>query len=64
MKLAARREKDTDDILLLISELGLTSKESIVQAVGRYFNADLSAAAYQRQQIEEFLDLLIEENKL
>jgi hypothetical protein len=63
MKLAARREKDIDDILLLIQELGLSSKDEVMQTVGRYFNADLSAASYQRQQIEEFLDLVIEEDR-
>jgi hypothetical protein len=64
MKLASRREKDTDDIVMLIHELGLTDKNDIIQIVNKYFMADLSAAAWQRQQIDEFLDLIIEEGRL
>jgi hypothetical protein len=64
MKLAARREKDIDDILVLVCELDLKSKAEIVAVVDEYFNADLSATAWQRRQIEEFLDLIAEEGRL
>ena len=64
MKLASRREKDIDDIVMLIGELGLKGKNDIIQVVNKYFKADLSAAAWQREQIDEFLDLIIEEGKL
>ena len=63
-KLASRREKDIDDVLLLADKLGIKTKEAMFAVVERYFNADLSAAAYQRQQIEEFIDLLLEEGLL
>jgi hypothetical protein len=60
MKLAARRPKDVDDIILLLKELGLKNRKDILKVVGKYFKADFSAAAWQRRQIEEFLDAIIE----
>jgi hypothetical protein len=60
MKLASRRDKDVDDVLMLIKRLELSGKEEILHAVERYFMADLSAAAVQRRQIEEFLDMILE----
>jgi hypothetical protein len=64
MKLAARRDKDIGDIILLSQKLGIKTRKELINAVKRFFNADLSAAAYQRQQIEEFLDLIIEDGRL
>lgn len=64
MKLASRREKDIDDIVLLTHELGIISKNELIKAVQRYFKADLTAAAYQRQQIENFIDMIMEERLL
>jgi hypothetical protein len=64
MKLAARREKDVRDVVLLVNKLGIASRKELIEAVGRYFKADFSAAAYQRQLIEEFIDLIIEERLL
>jgi hypothetical protein len=61
MKLAARRPKDVDDILLLIDELELNTRKDILKIADKYFKADLSAAAWQRVQIEEFLDIIIAE---
>ncbi|MDR1088102.1 MAG: hypothetical protein LBL23_02345 [Coriobacteriales bacterium] len=61
MKLASRRDKDVDDVVMLIEKLGLSSRDEVLSVAGRYFNADLSAAAWQREQIESFLDLIIEE---
>lgn len=64
MKLAARRDKDVEDIALLGHELGIKTRDELIEAVKHYFNADLSAAAYQRQKIEEFMDLIIEDGSL
>ncbi|MDR1358630.1 MAG: hypothetical protein LBJ48_04680 [Coriobacteriales bacterium] len=64
MKLASRRDKDVDDVVMLVKKLGLSSRDKVLAVVGRYFNADLSAAAWQREQIERFLDLIIEEGRL
>jgi hypothetical protein len=64
MKLAARREKDMPGILYLLKETGLIEKDGIITAVARYFNADLSIGAWQRIQMEEFLDLIFEERRL
>jgi hypothetical protein len=58
MKLAARRPKDEDDILLLAKTLGLKTKDDIIAVADKYFKADLSASAWQRTQMEEFLDTL------
>jgi hypothetical protein len=62
MKLAARREKDIEDVLLIMRESGIETREELVCAVQRYFNADLSAAAHQRRMVEEFIDLIFEEH--
>jgi hypothetical protein len=64
MKLAARRDKDVRDVVLLVNKLGIASREELMEVVKRYFKADLSAAAHQRQLIEEFIDLIIEEKLL
>ncbi|MDR1184338.1 MAG: hypothetical protein LBK67_06030 [Coriobacteriales bacterium] len=64
MKLAARREKDVRDVVLLVNKLGIASREELIKVVMRYFKADLSAVAHQRQLIEEFIDLIIEERLL
>jgi hypothetical protein len=64
MKLAARRQKDIDDIVMLVEKLGIRNRKQLIAAVTRYFNADLSAAAWQRKQIDEFIDLIIEEHLL
>ncbi|MDR1358747.1 MAG: hypothetical protein LBJ48_05285 [Coriobacteriales bacterium] len=64
MKLAARREKDVRDVVLLVNKLGIASREELIEVVRRYFKADLSVVAYQRQLIEEFIDLVIEEGLL
>jgi hypothetical protein len=64
MKLASHREKDSDDVVFLVNELGLKSRKELIGVAKRYFNADLSAAVWQRQKIEEYIDLLLEEGAL
>jgi septum formation topological specificity factor MinE len=48
----------------LINKLGISSRKELIEVIRRYFKADLSATAYQRQLIEEFIDLIIEERLL
>jgi BioD-like phosphotransacetylase family protein len=64
LKLAAKREKDVDDVVLLVNRLGIKTRKELIDVVKRYFNADLSAAAYQREQIEKFIDQILEEGLL
>jgi hypothetical protein len=61
MKLAARREKDIADVRILIDALGIKSKSEIIDIAMKYFKADLSNGSYQRDSIEEFLDVVWEE---
>jgi hypothetical protein len=64
MKLASRRDKDVDDIAMLVDKLDLNTKARILGVVDKYFKADLSDGSWQRTQIEDFIDMLAEDGTI